>query len=116
MKPVANLPQNAELIEPGPLDTFALVVGNNDAHDPPAVRQLLAVNLDDFAGDGLQLAGAEFADAADISQVIVGARKVEDQIADGVDAELGKQVGARWADALEILHGLRQIAVVERAG
>src|SRR4051812_9933902 len=53
--PIPKAANSAGLIEPDGLDAFPLLVRNDHADDPPAIRELLAIEFDNFAVDGLHV-------------------------------------------------------------
>ena len=71
---VPHLTSDADLVEPDAFETFALVVGQDDADDPSAVVEALAVDFDDFALHGLQGPGGEIADGPHVAEIVVGSR------------------------------------------
>ena len=59
----------------------------------PAARRP-ALDLDDLAATVCSVPACRSAMRAAVAEVVVGAREVEQQIADGLDAELLQQLGA----------------------
>ena len=107
---VADFADDHQRVEPDAGDALPLRIGDDNAGDAPAVGQLLAFDLDDLALHRLQHAGFDAVNGPHVGEIVVGAREVEDQLADGADAELGQQLGARRPDALEELDVLGRAA------
>ena len=70
---------------------------------PPAEATL--VTLDDLSGNGCaHLVPAKGGDGLGLATQIEAPRKIQQQILDGIDSELGELVCARRADPLYVLH------------
>ncbi|HTU22183.1 MAG TPA: hypothetical protein VMG10_29360 [Gemmataceae bacterium] len=87
------------LIKPHALQAILAVITEDDAHHRPPIAQGAPLDLDDFALHGLNAVRRQRGDGAHVVEILVGTRKVEEQIADGPQAESLQQLQSRAGDA-----------------
>src|SRR4051794_35199836 len=108
LHPVAEGPQGGDLVEPNALKAPPFGVRDHRAGDALAVLQLLAVELDDLAEDGLQHARLDLMEGAEVAEVFVAAWEMGEQVGEGGDAELGEPFAASRSDASKKLDAALQ--------
>ncbi len=90
------------LVEPHGLDRAGVVTHQDlDDVDAPA-RGALGAHAHDLAADGGLFAHPEVADALAVAEVLVAAREVLDEVADGLEAEGGQATGDGGRHVLEV--------------
>ena len=71
------------------------VIADDHAHNATAVGEGASFHLHDFALYGLRYVRGEGRDGTQIGQILIGAREVEEQIADGAQAEASEKFPTR---------------------
>src|SRR6516225_5477298 len=106
--PVAERAGCIGLIEPDAFNTVSTTVAEHDTDNRPAIRQAPAANLHNLTTDCLQLTGAQGSDRPYLGQIIVGAREMKEQVADGLDPQAAQKLRSHWSDALQVLRTLSE--------
>src|SRR5262249_27692230 len=100
--------RDARLVEPRAFETVLVVVADDNAHNAAAGGQVARIHLDDRALDRLRLAGRQRRDRAQVAEVFVAAREVEEPLAGSGQAEACEQLAAVRRDAGQLLQGRRE--------
>ena len=115
--PLGEHPREVLLVEPHGVHGAGVVAHEHldDVH-PPA-RRALGAHADHLAADGRLLPDLEVADGLAVAEVLVAAREVLDEVADGLQAERLETAGDLRRHALEVRQrALEGRGVVGEAG
>ena len=96
---VSESPGRERLIEPHAFQTILAVIAENNTHHRAPIAQRASVDLDDLALYGLNAIRREHGDGAHVVEILIGAGKVEKQIAHGAQAEPLQQLQSGGGDA-----------------